>query len=106
MNTLYLNQLFAAFTFDSIGPTAVSYLVWLGGTVLGGRVAYLAATGQISSAAALGGGAIAAVALGGETSVENLRVLCRAHNQFEAERVLGATHAESLEAPGAPQAAP
>ena len=33
------------------------------------------------------------VALGGETSVENLRVLCRAHNQFEAERVLGAAHA-------------
>ncbi|MBI5168278.1 MAG: HNH endonuclease [Candidatus Eisenbacteria bacterium] len=33
------------------------------------------------------------VALGGETSVENLRVLCRAHNQFESERVLGEAHA-------------
>ena len=32
------------------------------------------------------------VALGGETSVENLRVLCRAHNRFEAERVLGSVH--------------
>ena len=32
------------------------------------------------------------VALGGETSVENLRVLCRAHNQYEAERVLGSGH--------------
>ncbi|MBI5168185.1 MAG: HNH endonuclease [Candidatus Eisenbacteria bacterium] len=42
------------------------------------------------------------VALGGETTVENLRVLCRAHNQFESGRVLGATH---VEAPGAPQAA-
>ncbi|MCC6972219.1 MAG: HNH endonuclease, partial [Phycisphaerales bacterium] len=28
------------------------------------------------------------VALGGPTSVENLRVLCRRHNQFEAERLL------------------
>jgi hypothetical protein len=35
------------------------------------------------------------VALGGETSVENLRVLCRAHNQYKAERVLGATHADT-----------
>lgn len=44
----------------------------LGGTVLGGRVAYLAATGQISSAAALGGGAIAAVALGNAYLIHRL----------------------------------
>ena len=29
------------------------------------------------------------IALGGRTASENLRVLCRAHNQYEAERVLG-----------------
>ena len=29
------------------------------------------------------------LAKGGVTTVENVRVLCRAHNQFEAERVLG-----------------
>ena len=30
------------------------------------------------------------VALGGESTVANVRLLCHAHNQFEAERVLGA----------------
>jgi hypothetical protein len=34
------------------------------------------------------------VALGGETTAENLRVLCRAHNQYEAERVLGKEHVQ------------
>jgi hypothetical protein len=32
------------------------------------------------------------LALGGTTTPENLRLLCRAHNQFEAERVLGKDH--------------
>jgi 5-methylcytosine-specific restriction endonuclease McrA len=31
-------------------------------------------------------------ALGGRTTVENLRLLCRAHNQYEAERVFGEEH--------------
>ena len=31
-------------------------------------------------------------ALGGATTAENLRVLCRAHNQFEAERLFGKDH--------------
>ena len=34
------------------------------------------------------------VALGGETKPENLRLLCRPHNQFEAERVLGKEHVQ------------
>ena len=29
------------------------------------------------------------VARGGEATLENLRVLCRTHNQYEAERILG-----------------
>ena len=37
---------------------------------------------------------ITPVALGGTTTPENLRVLCRAHNQFEAERVLGKEHVQ------------
>jgi hypothetical protein len=37
---------------------------------------------------------ITPVALGGETTPENLRVLCRAHNQYEAERVLGKDHVQ------------
>jgi 5-methylcytosine-specific restriction endonuclease McrA len=32
---------------------------------------------------------ITPVAKGGRTCAENLRLLCRTHNQFEAERVLG-----------------
>ncbi|MCC6649683.1 MAG: HNH endonuclease [Candidatus Eisenbacteria bacterium] len=32
------------------------------------------------------------VALGGATTLDNLRLLCRAHNRFEAERVFGKEH--------------
>ncbi|MCC6653163.1 MAG: HNH endonuclease, partial [Candidatus Eisenbacteria bacterium] len=31
-------------------------------------------------------------ALGGATTLENLRLFCRAHNRFEAERVFGKEH--------------
>ena len=34
------------------------------------------------------------VAMGGSTTPDNLRVLCRTHNQYEAERVLGKEHVE------------
>ena len=34
------------------------------------------------------------VAQGGGTTPENLRLLCRAHNQFEAERLLGKDHVQ------------
>ena len=37
---------------------------------------------------------ITPVAMGGEATPENLRVLFRAHNQFEAERVLGKEHVQ------------
>ncbi len=34
------------------------------------------------------------VALGGKTTPENLRLLCRAHNQYEAERIFGKEHVQ------------
>jgi hypothetical protein len=34
------------------------------------------------------------VARGGQASTENIRLLCRAHNQWEAERVFGADFIE------------
>ena len=34
------------------------------------------------------------VARGGSNAPDNLRVLCRAHNQYEAERVLGREHVQ------------
>jgi 5-methylcytosine-specific restriction endonuclease McrA len=48
------------------------------------------------------------VARGGRTTAENLRQRCRAHNQFEAERVFGAgfMHEKRQAAPGGKAAAP
>ena len=37
---------------------------------------------------------ITPLAKGGSTTPENLRLLCRAHNQFEAERLLGKDHVQ------------
>ena len=34
------------------------------------------------------------VARGGKSTIENVRLLCRAHNQFEAERAFGAEFME------------
>jgi 5-methylcytosine-specific restriction endonuclease McrA len=45
------------------------------------------------------------LAKGGETTVENLRLLCRPHNQFEAKRVLGAPFIESKRAQAAAERA-
>jgi 5-methylcytosine-specific restriction endonuclease McrA len=44
-----------------------------------------------------------AFALGGSTTVENLRLLCRAHNAFFAERDFGHAHVESLRNRGRPK---
>ena len=45
------------------------------------------------------------LAKGGKTSVENVRLLCRAHNQFEARRVFGAPFIESKRARAAAERA-
>jgi len=37
---------------------------------------------------------ITPIAMGGTTTPDNLRLLCRAHNQFEAERLLGKDHVQ------------
>jgi len=37
---------------------------------------------------------ITPIALGGKTTPENLRLLCRAHDQYEAERLLGKDHVQ------------
>jgi 5-methylcytosine-specific restriction endonuclease McrA len=45
------------------------------------------------------------LAKGGQTTVENVRLLCRPHNQFEAKRVLGAPFIESKRAQAAAERA-
>ena len=56
----------------------------------GGRCAFMSTDGhRCESTRRLEVDHIQPVALGGETRPENLRLLCRAHNQYEAERVLG-----------------
>lgn len=43
-------------------------------------------------------------ARGGRTTVENLRLLCRAHNQHEAERIYGEAHMHEQRATAQPRA--
>jgi hypothetical protein len=45
------------------------------------------------------------LAKGGETTVDNLRLLCRPHNQFEAKRAFGAGFIESKRAQAAAERA-
>jgi 5-methylcytosine-specific restriction endonuclease McrA len=62
----------------------------------GGRCAFVSADGhRCESTRRLEIDHIQPVALGGETKPENLRLLCRAHNQYEAERVLGREHVQA-----------
>jgi hypothetical protein len=59
----------------------------------GGRCAFVSDDGhRCESTRQLEIDHIQPIALGGETNPENLRLLCRPHNQFEAERVLGKDH--------------
>jgi len=59
----------------------------------GGRCAFVGTDGhRCESTRQLEIDHIQPIALGGETKPENLRLLCRPHNQFEAERVLGKDH--------------
>ena len=56
----------------------------------GGRCAFVSADGhRCQETARLEIDHVTPLARGGRTEAGNLRVLCRAHNQFEAERVLG-----------------
>ena len=59
----------------------------------GGRCAFVGTEGhRCESTRQLEIDHIQPIAMGGETKPENLRLLCRAHNQYEAERVLGKDH--------------
>ena len=57
----------------------------------GDRCAFVSESGQrCSSSTRLEFDHIEPVSRGGESTVENLRLLCRAHNQYAAEREFGA----------------
>jgi len=59
----------------------------------GGRCAFVGTDGhRCESTRRLEFDHIVPLANGGKTTPENLRLLCRAHNQYEAERVLGKEH--------------
>jgi 5-methylcytosine-specific restriction endonuclease McrA len=59
----------------------------------GGRCTFVSADGhRCEETGRLEVDHITPVAMGGESTPENLRLLCSAHNQHEAERVLGREH--------------
>ena len=69
----------------------------------GGRCTFTSATGRRCDATrALEFDHVKPVALGGEASIENVRLLCRKHNQLEAERRLGADVMKARRAAGYP----
>jgi 5-methylcytosine-specific restriction endonuclease McrA len=62
----------------------------------GGRCTFKSATGRrCSCTRGLEYDHVKPVALGGEATIENVRILCRKHNQLEAERRLGASFMRS-----------
>ncbi len=73
-------------------PKRLRRLVWERD---GARCAFLGAGGHRCEATRrLELDHITPVAQGGDNSPDNLRLLCRAHNQYEAERVFGKDHVE------------
>jgi 5-methylcytosine-specific restriction endonuclease McrA len=71
-------------------PAAVQRAVWARD---GGQCAYVSADGhRCEERGQLELDHIVPVAKGGESTVENLRLLCRAHNQHAAEREFGREH--------------
>jgi hypothetical protein len=73
-------------------PKALRRLVWERD---GGRCAFVSADGhRCEETGRLEIDHVTPLALGGSTTPDNLRVLCRAHNQYEAERVLGKEHVQ------------
>ncbi len=74
-------------------PKALRRLVWERD---GGRCTFVGSSGHRCEATRqLELDHIVPVAKGGRTTYDNLRLLCRAHNQFEAERVFGKDHVQS-----------
>jgi len=60
-----------------------------------GRCAFVGTAGhRCGSTTRLEFDHITPIAQGGRTTPENLRLLCRAHNQYEAERVIGKEHVQ------------
>ena len=73
-------------------PKALCRLVWERD---GGCCAFTSADGhRCGSTTRLELDHITPIAQGGKTTPENLRLLCRAHNQYEAERLLGKDHVQ------------
>ena len=71
-------------------PKPLRLLVWERD---GGRCAFVGTDGhRCEKTRGLEFDHITPLAMGGPTTAENLRLLCRAHNQYEAERVLGREH--------------
>jgi 5-methylcytosine-specific restriction endonuclease McrA len=69
-------------------PTAVKRTVWERD---GGRCTFVSESGlRCVSRACLEFDHVEPVARGGESTVDGVRLLCRAHNQYAAERVFGA----------------
>jgi 5-methylcytosine-specific restriction endonuclease McrA len=74
-------------------PTSVMNAVWNRGH---GRCTFVGDSGQVcGSCEHLQFDHIEPVARGGESTVANLRLGCRAHNQFEAERAFGSEFMEN-----------
>jgi 5-methylcytosine-specific restriction endonuclease McrA len=73
-------------------PKALRHFVWERD---GGSCAFVSSDGhRCGSTTRLEVDHITPVAMGGETTPDNLRLLCRAHNQYEAERLLGKDHVQ------------
>ena len=69
-------------------PTDVKYAVWQRD---GGRCTFVSESGhRCEAVGTVEFDHIEPVARGGKSTVDNLRLRCRAHNQFEAERTFGA----------------
>jgi hypothetical protein len=58
----------------------------------GGRCAFVGPQGRCTATAFLEYHHVVPFASGGETSVENLELRCRSHNQYEAEKFFGPLH--------------
>jgi hypothetical protein len=73
-------------------PKALCRFVWERD---GGSCAFVGSDGhRCGSTTRLELDHITPLALGGKTEADNLRLLCRAHNQYEAERLLGKDHVQ------------
>jgi hypothetical protein len=70
-------------------PAATQRVVWWRD---GGRCRFIGPLGRCPATAFLEYHHVVPFAAGGETSVENLELRCRSHNQYEAEKFFGTLH--------------